>query len=178
MSTYAFCFVQPTDGFPDRAYGPQGKMYTIVGTTSDGRSVGVAEVYPSELAIIASPAHRGEYLGATWNEVMAGPHADAIDWMVQVEDPENRGQQKLVREREAAGGEVARTALGNPLRRPPVPAFGAEQFDPDYLPAVGTVRVLSVEGANDRVQVVRTGADGVPAWYDLQTAPAAEEKQV
>ena len=178
MSTYAFCFVQPNDGFPDRAYGPQGKMYTIVGSTPDGRSIGVAEVYPSELAIIASPAHRDEYLGSTWNEVLAGPHGDAIDWAVQVEDPEQRGARKWVRASGADAERVVRTSRGNAARKPPVPAFGAEAFDPDYVPPVGSLRVVPVDGGDDRVEVVRTGPDGEAAWYEVQTvAEAAPAEQ-
>lgn|GEM_PF-6592387 len=171
MSTYAFCIVQPDSVYPERAYGPQGKLYTVVGRLPDGRAIGASEVYPSELAIIASPAHGEEYLGSSWNDLLAGPYAAQVDWLVEVEDAD--GGTRWMREAELTDETVLRTPAGHRRRRPPVSLFGAERFDPDHVPAVGTVRVLSVEGGDDRVQVVRTGPGGERAWYDVQTLAAS-----
>ncbi|HEU0052186.1 MAG TPA: hypothetical protein VFQ39_03370 [Longimicrobium sp.] len=197
MSTYAFCIVRPDEAFPDRAYGPQGKIYTVVGRLDDGRAIGVAEVYPSELAIIASPAHRGEYVGASWAEVLASPFAAAVDWAVEVEEPTPDGaapeeptpaRRRWMPEREVTTETVVRTARGNPKRRPPLPLADALAFDPDVAaPAtpvrvpvlegsrpdathamVGTYRVEQVEGSDDAVLICLTDGDGDPAWFRVQ----------
>lgn len=200
MSTYAFCIVRPDEAFPDRAYGPQGRLYTTVGRLEDGRALGVAEVYPSELAIISSPAHRGEYVGSTWSEVLASPFAEAVDWVVEVDVPTPDGApadvpapggRKWMREKEVTTEQVLLTPRGNPKRRPPLPVADAESFDPDAAapaspvrvpvggerPApthamVGTYRVEEVEGGDDAILICLTDADGQPTWFRLQASAA------
>jgi hypothetical protein len=169
MSCHAFVLIAGEADAYGRIYGPQGKSFAALGRTPDGRTIGVAEVYPSELAIIASPAHEGEYLGSRWEELLHGPHADDVDWMVAVADPEAPDGERWVGadEAETEALTVLTTEAGNLRRRPPVPLAEAETFDPDWMPPVGTIRVVELEGADDRVQVVRSGADGARQWVDL-----------
>ncbi|HEX7239353.1 MAG TPA: hypothetical protein VF263_03725, partial [Longimicrobiaceae bacterium] len=64
--------------------------------------------------------------------------------------------------------QVERTPRGHKHRRPPL-SDASRGFDPDYVPGVGTLRVVAVQGGDDRVQVVRTGPDGAAGWYDVHT---------
>lgn len=77
---------RPTDtGGEAWFYGPQGKRYQVIGTTADGDRLGVAEVSPQELAIIASPVHRDQYITDSWRTLFASRYGDDVDWMVAVQ---------------------------------------------------------------------------------------------
>jgi hypothetical protein len=162
----AFCLVEGAPGFDGLVPGPQGKRYLVVGALPDGRRLGVAGVYPQEMAILKA-AHPDEYVADSWNALLVSPYAAAVAWEVRTA---NRGWVP-----EAAlepEDRVERTSRGHRLRRPPI-ADGAAGFDPDHVPAVGTTRVVAVPGGEDRVQIVRTGADGVRDWYEVPTGRAA-----
>ncbi|MBV9772652.1 MAG: hypothetical protein JO040_01800 [Gemmatimonadetes bacterium] len=162
-----FCLVSGEPDFSGFVFGPQGLRFLPVGRIPDGRLVGIAACYPSEKAYVQA-AHPDEYLAGSWNELLARTeYAPYVAWQVLTR---NRGwvaEQDL-----AAGDQVERTVRGHKLRRPPL-ADAAQGFDPDFVPAVGTLRVVSVEGADDRVQIVRTGPDGSAGWYEVQSTPAA-----
>lgn len=163
-----FCLLSGEPDFSGFISGPQGLRFLPVGRMPDGRRVGVAACYPSEKAYVQA-AHADEYLAGSWNELLTRTeYAPYVAWQVQTR---NRG---WIPEQEVADDDtVERTARGHKLRRPPL-KDAAGGFDPDYVPAVGTVRVVHVEGGEDRMQVVRTGRDGKRGWYDVQTSPAAK----
>ena len=160
-----FCLLRGEPDFSGFLFGPQGLRFHPVGRLPDGRYLGVAACYPSDKAVVQA-AHPDEYVAGSWNELLSRTeYAPHVAWQVLTRE---RGwiPEPLL----APGDEVVRTPRGHKLRRPPLPD-AAESFDPDYVPARGTTRVVYVDGGDDRVQVVRTGPDGVPAWYDVQTAP-------
>jgi hypothetical protein len=160
-----FCLLSGQPDFSGFVSGPQGLRFLPVGRAPDGRHIGVAACYPSEKAVVQA-AHSEEYLAGSWNELLARTeYAPFVAWQVLTA---NRG---WVPEQELAeGDEVERTARGHKLRRPPL-ADAAGGFDPDYVPSAGTTRVVFVDGDDDRVQVVRTGPDGVRGWYEVRTVP-------
>lgn len=160
-----FCLLTGEPDFSGFVSGPQGLRFLPVGHLPDGRQIGVAACYPSEKAVVQA-AHPEEYLAGSWNELLARTdHAPFVAWQVLTA---NRG---WVREQElTAEDTVERTPRGHKLRRPPL-SDAARGFDPDHVPPAGTTRVVYVAEGDDRVQVVRTGPDGVRAWYEVQTAP-------
>lgn len=169
MSTHAFVLVAGQPDAYGRIYGPQGKHYVAIGTADDGCTIGVSEVYPSELAIIASPAHEGEYLGRRWEDLLHGPHAGDVDWQVAVKAPPAEGGERWMPEREVPDETILTTPAGNQRRKPPIEVADAASFDPDWMPRIGTVRVVEVDAGEDVVQVVKSGADGVRRWATVQT---------
>jgi hypothetical protein len=172
--TLAFCIVPgPVNPYLRVVYGPQSQQFTPIGDLPDGRYIGVAFLSPETLAIIRGAHARpdspgGQYLCSTWNELLTMTEMTAhVAWLVQLED----GTWKL--ERDLTDGDaVVRTPAGHKMRRPPVNA-GTSGYDPDYVPPVGTTRVVRVEGAVDREEVVLTGPDGVADWYDRRTGNIA-----
>lgn len=155
----AFCFVTGEPDFRGFVYGPQAQQFTPIGEMPDGRKIGVCGLYPETLSIIRG-AHPDEFICSTWNELLTRtdltPH---LAWMVQLED----GSWKLERDLDADDA-VRRTPAGHKTRRPPVDA-GLAAFDPDHVPAVGTRRVIPVDGGVDREQVVLSDAQGRRHWH-------------
>lgn len=155
----AFCFLEGEPDFRGMIYGPQAQQFTPIGEMPDGRKIGVCGLYPETLAIIRS-AHPLEYICSTWNELLTRTDLTPyVAWMVQLAD----GSWKLERDL-AAGDAVRRTAGGHRVRKPPVDA-GMAAFDPDYVPQVGTRRVISVADGTDREQVVLSDGAGVRRWH-------------
>jgi len=166
----AFCFVTGAEHpYLKVIFGPQGQQFTPIGDMPDGRRIGVGGVYPETLTIIKS-AHPESFICQSWNELLTRvdltPH---VAWLVQLED----GTVKL--ERDLQPGEVAvRTPSGrHKLRMPPVGA--TPDFDPDYIPPVGTTRVVPVAGAVDEEQIVLSDAAGIPRWYVRATGAAVSD---
>ncbi len=168
------CFLtREEDLYRHIIYGPQAQTFTPCGDMppADGRRIGVAWVPPETFAIIQA-AHAEEYICDSWNALLTRTDLTPyVAWRVQLQDGTVKLERDLTDEERPF---VMRTPSGRHKLRFPLEGMETPDFDPDYIPRVGTMRVHRVVGAVDQEHVVLTDAEGVTRWFNRATGDVVD----